>query len=630
MSVTKATIPLVITIFLMIAICNLAFARELDVINNSDANLVQNQSVDGQFLTVTNNSDTNATQISAVDDNSNNVDPAIYGDRIVWGNYRIVDSSEDLYLYDTNNFTNDRITASGSASSPKIYGDKIVWEDSRSKDSDIYIYNLSTQSETQITTNKSDQKSPDIYGNRVVWEDDRNGGDLINSDIYMYDLSTNKESRITTIISAKDPVIYGDRIAWQDTRNGEWKSDIYLYDLSTKNETQITTSGSAYSPAIYEDRLVWRDNSENHSGIYMHNLSTSTETQIIANESAYSPVIYGDNIVWKDNSENHSGIYMHNLSTATETQITASESLIYSPAIYGDNIVWVDDRNNRSEIYMYNISTSKEILINTSKLSQTVLGKNETGDIYVYTSLTWNPDPVPITNATFTIIGSNEKYIGNGSYWAKLNAPESTYTISYEPVSGYDTPTSETKILKEGDSIKFSGEYLLKRRVGGRLDFGDGYILIIKQIDPEKKEISLELQLDERKVDEAKVREHETVGLNKISYSVNESDKYHPSEMFVENISRDEGGNYTDFSFPSPQYALGPIKPSTDLRISSIPEGAKASIDGKYIGKTPKSISIGELKTYSVQLELEGYKNWNGQCKFDKLEKQEIQPTLSR
>lgn len=73
--------------------------------------------------------------------------------------------------------TETRITTSGSASSPAIYGDKIVWQDyrndndSRFRNWDIYMYDLSTQKETQITTNKTAQCCASIYGNRIAWED---------------------------------------------------------------------------------------------------------------------------------------------------------------------------------------------------------------------------------------------------------------------------------------------------------------------------------------------------------------------------------------------------------------------------------------------------------------------------
>ena len=55
-----------------------------------------------------------------------------------------------------------------------------------------------------IVSNESEQGSPAIYGNRIVWEDYRNG----NWDIYMYDLSTKKETQITTNISDSEAPVY--------------------------------------------------------------------------------------------------------------------------------------------------------------------------------------------------------------------------------------------------------------------------------------------------------------------------------------------------------------------------------------------------------------------------------------
>ena len=65
---------------------------------------------------------------------------------------------------------------------------------------DVYMYNISTKKETQITTGGRAINRPAIYGNRIVWDDWRNE----NYDIYMYDLSTKKETQITN--NASDQV----------------------------------------------------------------------------------------------------------------------------------------------------------------------------------------------------------------------------------------------------------------------------------------------------------------------------------------------------------------------------------------------------------------------------------------
>ncbi len=284
--------------------------------------------------------------------------PAIYGDRIVWEDYRNGDWNRDIFIYNLSTSNETQITNSGSADSPAIYGNRIVWEDSQNGNSEIYVYDISTFQETQITTTGA-AINPVIYGDRVVWMDDHLG---VNYDIYMYDLSTSQETQITTSGSAYSPAIYGDRIVWYADVNGN--CDIYMYDLSIPNETQITTSGSAACPAIYGDRILWEDSRNGGSEIYMYNLSTSKETQITTSGSAYSPAIYGDRMVWEDYRNgsyiNESGeIYMYNISTFQETQITNSVSA-GCPALHGDRIVWQDcrDKNtwDNSEIYMCTVS----------------------------------------------------------------------------------------------------------------------------------------------------------------------------------------------------------------------------------------------------------------------------------
>ena len=282
--------------------------------------------------------------------------PDIYGNRIVWQDTRDGDRNYDIYMYDLS--TNQEVQITNNTKpeifierphgsiEPAIYGNTIVWQDYRNGNFDIYMYNLSISKETQITTNDSNQMTPEIYGNNIVW---CNCG---NESIYMYNISTSTETRITASGYVYGPAIFGDIIVWDEYHNGNY--DIYMYNLSTSIETQITDNKSLQegSVDVYNDRIVWSDG----YNIFMYNISTSNETQITTNTRiVLTPAIYGDKIVWIGgrNESDDFEIYMYDLSTSTETQVTTNMSFYpFSPAIYEDRIVWTDWHNESPDIYM--------------------------------------------------------------------------------------------------------------------------------------------------------------------------------------------------------------------------------------------------------------------------------------
>jgi TolB protein len=240
------------------------------------------------------------------------------------------------------------------------------------------MYNFSTSTKTQITTTNEAAMCPAIYRDKIVWMDNRNGGGenyldpTANWDIYMYNLSTSKETQITTnkFLQIR-PVIYEDRIVWMDNRNGgsdDWlfptgNWDIYTYNLSTSKETQITTSESLQMyPAIFGDNIVCIDSSNGKKEIYVYNLTTSKGTSISNVLWQYDhPSIYGNRIVWIIRNGNWE-ICMYDLSTSRETQITTNSSNSQNPsnpAIYKNKIVWQpnfsNEPNGNKDIYMYTV-----------------------------------------------------------------------------------------------------------------------------------------------------------------------------------------------------------------------------------------------------------------------------------
>jgi beta propeller repeat protein len=379
--------------------------------------------------------------------------------------------------------TETQISASGSASFPDIYGDKIVWTDSRNG-SDIYMYDLSTKKETQITTNESTQHDPAIYGNRIIWEDYSN--DYLSNNIYMYDLSTKKETQIPTNNELEwewpvDSAIYGDKIVW--AYSFEEYSEIYMYDLSTSKETQITTTGRAYNPAIYGNRIVWQDDRDGNYDydIYMYDISTKKETQITTSGSVEVPAIYGDRIVYADNRNGNYDIYMYDISTKKETQITSSPDAQTSPAIYGDRIVWEDDGGNddggtNHGIYMYDISTNQKMEISAkgSAYYPAIYGNNivwqygfyGNSDIYMGTLSNAEPKlPIAAFSAKPTSgkvplkVQFTDKSTGTPTTW-KWNFGDGKYSTEKNPAHTYSKAGKYTVALTVKNA---AGSNTLKR-----------------------------------------------------------------------------------------------------------------------------------------------------------------------
>ncbi len=340
-------------------------------------------------------------------DKTDDEKPSIYENIVAW------EGEKGICIFDTLSGTKKTIPRMGGRmEDPDIYGDIIVWADYRNGNWDIYMYNLSSNEDRQITKNASDQEHPSICGDIIVWQDSR--GEKTN--IWMYNISSGIERPVCPInMSQIMPRIHNNKIVWSEYDwHGKGYPNIVLYDLEKEDKIYVTNNSSIYqtSPTIFEDKIVWVDlrNGDSdawvswevypvkvNSDIYIYNI-TSKKEMIICNHPAgqWQPAIHGTKIIWADLRNDADGvdlgdgtdnvdIYLYDLKLKKEYQLTTNsksqgeggeQCTGRSIDIFGNMIVWEDERNMYWKDY-----GSFKFLTNT--------------DIYLYTNESVN---VPMQN----------------------------------------------------------------------------------------------------------------------------------------------------------------------------------------------------------------------------------------
>ncbi len=355
---------------------------------------------------------------------------------------------------------------------PAVSGNVVVWEDYRNGDGDVYIYDLSTETETRITADAHDQLRPVVSGNTIVWHDNRNG----NWDIYTYDISSGTETQITTDVNDQFyAAISGNNIVWEDNRNGATNWEIYAYDLSTKIETRVTTNPAGqFLPAVSDNIIVWYDyrtGDADNADIYAYDLSAKTEVPISTNTAQqWHPAVSGNIVVWEDYRNGNADIYTYDLSTKTETQITADTSDQLYPEISGNTIVWEDYRNGNEDVYAFDLATKTEFPITTNSEYQEV--PRVEGNIIVWQD--WRNggldiylrSPTPTSNPTAT---PTPTPLPTPTPASNPSLPTPELTVTSQSATSYSTfrVDIEGKLTHSGTGIGEAGITLSYSITGG-------------------------------------------------------------------------------------------------------------------------------------------------------------------
>jgi len=304
--------------------------------------------------------------------NSIQSNPAADGGRVVWADGRTEDpdlppTGSDIYLYDLATGVETPICVeAGAQIYPEIDGDRIVWLDNRSGNWEIYLHDLSTGATRKIasapTTRLLESRGPDISGDTIVWADERAHPTSHKLDVFMYDLPTDSLTQITSAEADQGlggPRVEGKRIVWCDTR-GDPAGDIYMYDMELEAEFPVATwPGSESQPDIWGTEVVYtRAVGEGVWNIFYRDVATASEPLALAPVGAaqFRPLVAGRWVVWSDYREGDlatglSQVYVYDLELH-QLHPMASYPFGDWPGLSEAGVmVWMDWRNGDRAIY---------------------------------------------------------------------------------------------------------------------------------------------------------------------------------------------------------------------------------------------------------------------------------------
>ena len=281
-------------------------------------------------------------------------DPAIWGDIIVFTDYRSSDT--DVYYHDLSNNQEFRvIVAPGNQELTDVSRGIIVYTDYRS--SDVWVYEVSSGHAMDITApdkiavgHPFNSIDPATDGTIVAWEDSRDG----NMEIYAMDLGTNEERRITNDLAVDSkPAVSDGHIVWQRCAAGG-TCDIYHYNWADGTTQQITNTplSNERNPDMNSQDIVYQGDWDGNSDIAVYHLDTGTEGRLTLAGDQANPHVWGDNVAFDDLS---SGLYhekLWNIPSDAVFDITGGTSGQYLNSIWENRVVYTDDRNGDLEIYM--------------------------------------------------------------------------------------------------------------------------------------------------------------------------------------------------------------------------------------------------------------------------------------
>lgn len=172
---------------------------------------------------------------------------------------------------------------------PRIDGDHVVWEyadgaaGDPSKDVEIFLYEISTTTKTQLTSNSVNDEEPWIDSGRIVWK----GLDGTDTDIFYLDTSETPFPSIIQLTTDPyddfSPRISGDHVVWEG-RDAGGDGEIYVHHLPSGITDPVTSNTyDEWFFALDEDLAAWSPHDGNDWEVYARHLEYGVTSRLTDN-----------------------------------------------------------------------------------------------------------------------------------------------------------------------------------------------------------------------------------------------------------------------------------------------------------------------------------------------------------
>ena len=302
--------------------------------------------------------------------------PALYGDTIVWEDYRDLNGPYQIYQYNLITGEENPVNSSENLQfQPAIYRNTVVWTEFSTDYSSINIikYDMVNRTRDEHLGNYDpsgfyyNYNYPKIFENTIVWQD-------YNVTNLNWDISVvrNTGSQPEIIISGdgdqKQPEIYQDYIVYENWTGTAYSTPSHIWQYNLSNHTAVPISEGFYQetfPHIYGDKIVWEATNFSGDGMHIHVYDHGAITRLTPLSATpfdqFHPAIFGNRVVVEDARESAlHDVYVYDLVAGSETRLSP-KSFAYSqlfPDIYGNRIVWADTRagnSNMWDIYLFTL-----------------------------------------------------------------------------------------------------------------------------------------------------------------------------------------------------------------------------------------------------------------------------------